>query len=126
MEIKRLFPNAMKRIALQGHGEIFWSQDHAIRGRPYKNYRVPKAAMAEHRIRLRPDRSLQKQRSGGEGDGDTIPFATLSVGFFSGEEVGQSTVMREPAVVPLTSCNGFPVSTSLKTGGQSLKSKVPL
>jgi hypothetical protein len=53
-------------------------------GRPNKNCRVPKAAVAEHRIRLRQDRSLQKQRSGGEGDGDTIPFATVSVGLFSG------------------------------------------
>jgi hypothetical protein len=52
-------------------------------GRPNKNYRVPKAAMAEHRIRLRPDRSC-KHRSGGEGDGDTIPSATVSVGLLSG------------------------------------------
>jgi hypothetical protein len=84
-------------------------------GRPNKNYRVPKAAngrnTASGYVRI-----VACKNSG----------AVVSVGLFFWLEVGQSTVMRVPAVVPLTSCNGSPVSTSLKTGGQSLKSKVPL
>ena len=44
---------------------------------------------------------------------------------FSSWEVGQSTVMRVPAVVPVTSTDGVPVPKTL-VASKTLKSKLPL
>lgn len=55
-----------------------------------------------------------------------IPFATVGRMQFFKLGVGQSTVMRVPAVLPVTSAMGLPTPTLTKLAGQSLKSKVPL
>ena len=63
---------------------------------------------------------------GGKGDQTAVPFATVHGMHFVGLGVRQSTVMRVPSAVPVTSAIGFPTPTASKLGGQSLKSKVPL
>jgi len=61
-----------------------------------------------------------KQWSGGKGDKGAIPFATACGMYFFELGVGQSTVMRVPAVVPVTSNIGVPVPKTL-VGPKSLK-----
>jgi len=57
---------------------------------------------------------------GGDGDVSAIPLATAWDAHFFGLGVGQSTVMRVPAVVPVTSNIGVPVPKTL-VGPKSLK-----
>ena len=71
-------------------------------------------------------RSLVSAGNGGERGLGAIPFATVGRMHFFKLGVGQSTVMRVPAVLPVTSAMGLPTPTLTKLGGQSLKSKVPL
>jgi len=63
---------------------------------------------------------------GDEGDGSAIPLATERGIHFFELGVDQSTLMRVPAVDPVTSAMGVPTPTAAKLGGQSLKSKEPL
>jgi hypothetical protein len=110
----------------QGHSETFSAQSPPIRvptlqvilSAESRKGRTP------HWLAL-PDRSVLTPWSGGDGDVGAIPTAPHGAGIFFALGVGHSTVMRVPAVVPVTSFNGVPVPKTL-VGPKSLKSKVPL
>jgi hypothetical protein len=67
-------------------------------------------SMAEHCIGcLTGSRGALKHYSRGKGMRAQFPLPRHGARIFFGPGVGQSTVMRVPAVVPLTSANGVPV-----------------
>jgi hypothetical protein len=103
----------------------FSAQATGYAGGPYTNIECRKPQWQNTASAASTDRNGQRQRSGSGGDGGAVPFATARGMHFFGLGVGQSTLIRLAAVVPLISCTGVPTPTRSNTGGQSLKSKLP-